>query len=309
MCANAPEQACKACGPETGSGLLGSLGRRRRSSLLPFFLLLLLAMVLMVMLCICTCACACRLLDSFTIPVAVALSAVMLGARYRGGHYTGAAVCLTGLALLVLTDQSTGSGGSTGSSGGSSGGGGAGGDEGRTWLGDALVLLGATLYACCNVLAERLLGEPERGKGAGCRRGAAIRLQWQWPLCRAITILRRSPGRGGSCAAPSSPLCGRPQHSEPPSFTPAVAGDVSVQELLAMQGLWGLAITCVVVLPLELPTLLAAHWTAAAALPFLGFGLVGGQPGTLYEASSVCRCLVPLFNTAAIDSWRLACLA
>lgn len=84
------------------------------------------------------------LLDSFTIPMVVALSAGLLGATYRRGHYAGAGLCLAGLLLLVLTDRS---------------GGGGGGGAPNPLLGDALVLLGATLYALCNVLQELLLGE------------------------------------------------------------------------------------------------------------------------------------------------------
>ncbi|GAB4822483.1 hypothetical protein N2152v2_009529 [Parachlorella kessleri] len=132
------------------------------------------------------------LLDCFTIPMAVVLSAVVLGARYRSGHYAGAAVCLAGLSILVLSDRSGGSAGQ---------------GPGRAWLGDALVLLGATLYAACNVVAEWLLG------------------------------------------------------------------DVPVQELLAMQGAFGMLWSLMQGLPLELHTLAAAHWSPAALLPFLGFGL------------------------------------
>ena len=104
------------------------------------------------------------LLDCWSIPVALALTRILSLAAYRKGHYGGAALCVLGLALLVATDQRSFSGG---------GGGGGGVEQGddddavqqvagkRMVLGDVLVVLGATLYACCNVLQEHLLGEVE----------------------------------------------------------------------------------------------------------------------------------------------------
>jgi solute carrier family 35 protein F1/2 len=89
------------------------------------------------------------LLDSFTIPMVVCLSAGLLGAIYRRGHYLGFSLCLGGLLVLVVTDRSTAG----------SGGGGQQQEASNPLLGDALVLLGATLYALCNVLQEWLLGE------------------------------------------------------------------------------------------------------------------------------------------------------
>ncbi|GLC36406.1 hypothetical protein PLESTB_000765200 [Pleodorina starrii] len=79
------------------------------------------------------------LLDCFTIPAVMALSALALRARYLPGHYTGAALCIGGLALLVATDGASATGGS------------------QPLLGDALVLMGSLLYACSNVAQERLL--------------------------------------------------------------------------------------------------------------------------------------------------------
>lgn len=95
-------------------------------------------------------SCSVTLLDSFTIPMALVLSAALLGASYRRGHYAGAAVCVAGLLLLVATDRS---------SSGSSGDGDSGSGTSNPLLGDGLVVLGATLYALCNVLQEWLLGE------------------------------------------------------------------------------------------------------------------------------------------------------
>ncbi|PRW60646.1 solute carrier family 35 member F1-like [Chlorella sorokiniana] len=92
------------------------------------------------------------LLDSFTIPMALVLSAALLGASYRRGHYAGAAVCVAGLLLLVATDRSGSSAGGSGSGDGSS-------VTSNPLLGDGLVVLGATLYALCNVLQEWLLGD------------------------------------------------------------------------------------------------------------------------------------------------------
>ncbi|KAL4855217.1 Solute carrier family 35 member F2 [Chlorella vulgaris] len=89
------------------------------------------------------------LLDSFTIPMVVCLSAGLLGAIYRRGHYLGFSLCLGGLLVLVVTDRSTAG----------SGGGGQKQEASNPLLGDALVLLGATLYALCNVLQEWLLGD------------------------------------------------------------------------------------------------------------------------------------------------------
>ncbi|GLC65724.1 hypothetical protein PLESTF_000333100 [Pleodorina starrii] len=79
------------------------------------------------------------LLDCFTIPAVMVLSALALRARYLPGHYTGAALCIGGLALLVVTDGASATGGS------------------QPLLGDALVLMGSLLYACSNVAQERLL--------------------------------------------------------------------------------------------------------------------------------------------------------
>ncbi len=125
------------------------------------------------------------LLDCFTIPLAVALSAAVLGARYCPGHYAGAAVCLAGLVILVLSDRGGGDGG--GSSGGREG-------AGRAWFGDALVLLGASLYAGCNVLAEKLLGEPV--------------LHPRTILCCTLCGTDCGPCWGlGSPGEPPSPLC------------------------------------------------------------------------------------------------------
>jgi solute carrier family 35 protein F1/2 len=93
---------------------------------------------------------SCTLLDCFTIPAVMALSWVVLRARYRPGHFGGAAACVAGLTVLVLGD-SAGTGG--GSSAGSA-----------PLLGDALVLAGALLYAVCNVSQELLLGDVEPGE-------------------------------------------------------------------------------------------------------------------------------------------------
>ncbi|KAG2438260.1 hypothetical protein HYH02_010959 [Chlamydomonas schloesseri] len=79
------------------------------------------------------------LLDCFTIPAVMALSAAALAARYLPGHYGGALLCIGGLAVLVATDGSSATGGP------------------NPVLGDALVLMGSVLYAVSNVAQERLL--------------------------------------------------------------------------------------------------------------------------------------------------------
>lgn len=164
------------------------------------------------------------LLDCFTIPSVMLLSWLLLKAKYRPGHFAGAAACIAGLAVLVLGDSQQGSnsssnsmgansllgnfsgssalhgsnlstwhaalGGSSnnsssvhipssrhdpammaaaaqqqgrgcngGSNGSSSGGGGS-----APLLGDTLVLLGALLYAVCNVTQELLLADVDAGE-------------------------------------------------------------------------------------------------------------------------------------------------
>ncbi|KAG2429532.1 hypothetical protein HXX76_010767 [Chlamydomonas incerta] len=79
------------------------------------------------------------LLDCFTIPAVMGLSALALAARYLPGHYGGALLCIGGLAVLVATDGGSATGGP------------------NPVLGDALVLMGSVLYAVSNVAQERLL--------------------------------------------------------------------------------------------------------------------------------------------------------
>jgi solute carrier family 35, member F1/2 len=71
------------------------------------------------------------------------LTKLLLGARYRVLHYIGAAVCIGGLALLVVADDA----GAQRSS------------DTNPLLGDVLVLIGALLYALGNVAQEHLLGK------------------------------------------------------------------------------------------------------------------------------------------------------
>ena len=65
----------------------------------------------------------------------------MLSAQYKALHCVGAALCLASLALFVYTDS------------GSS-------EASDVVLGDGLVIMGAMLYAACNVTQEKLLREP-----------------------------------------------------------------------------------------------------------------------------------------------------
>jgi solute carrier family 35, member F1/2 len=75
-------------------------------------------------------------------PTAVmVLSYFAFRARYRLAHIAGAGLCISGLAVLLLSDRSEPGSGS------------------NPLLGDALVLIGAALYAIGNVMQESLLGE------------------------------------------------------------------------------------------------------------------------------------------------------
>jgi solute carrier family 35 protein F1/2 len=120
------------------------------------------------------------LLDCFTIPCVMLLSWLLLRARYKAGHYIGAACCIAGLAVLVLGDSKGSLGGSSstyqttssssgavadpttsipvGSSSSNSGSG------SSPLLGDSLVLLGALLYSVCNVTQELLLADVQPGQ-------------------------------------------------------------------------------------------------------------------------------------------------
>jgi len=80
------------------------------------------------------------LLDCFTIPVVLVLSALVLKARYRWMHFLGVAICVAGLALLVVSDLLE----KRYSLGGGS----------NMALGDSLVLVGASFYGLSNVGQE-----------------------------------------------------------------------------------------------------------------------------------------------------------
>jgi len=86
------------------------------------------------------------LLDSWTIPVVMVLSAVFLRRRYAPAHFFGVFFAAAGLAALVASDALQGDGG-------------AGGDSVR---GDLLCLAGATLYAVSNVGQEFLVKAHDR---------------------------------------------------------------------------------------------------------------------------------------------------
>jgi len=72
------------------------------------------------------------------------LSWLFLNARYVLGHWPGSAACVGGgLALLILTDRAFSSPGG----------------PSKPLVGDLLVLVGASGYAACKVMQEKLLGQ------------------------------------------------------------------------------------------------------------------------------------------------------
>mmetsp|Transcript_16176 Transcript_16176/g.48478 ORF Transcript_16176/g.48478 Transcript_16176/m.48478 type:complete len:454 (+) Transcript_16176:262-1623(+) len=85
------------------------------------------------------------LLDCWSIVGVLVLTWALLGAKYRRAHLGGAALCIAGLALLVMFDsRAHGPHQHDGFP--------------AAVFGDALVLVGASLYALCNVGQEALLG-------------------------------------------------------------------------------------------------------------------------------------------------------
>jgi len=80
------------------------------------------------------------LLDCFAIPMVLGLSCLVLKTRYVRQHYFGVAICISGLALLVLSDLNAGRYPI--------------GHAPNMPLGDVLVLLGAAFYAVSNVGQE-----------------------------------------------------------------------------------------------------------------------------------------------------------
>ena len=73
-----------------------------------------------------------QILDCFTIPCVMALSALFLRARYTAHHYAGVVVSVAGICALLLADSDAMT--ST-----------------RPLVGDAMCLVGAFLYAISNV--------------------------------------------------------------------------------------------------------------------------------------------------------------
>ena len=91
------------------------------------------------------------LLDCFTIPCVMLLSRLFLRTRYHALHGWGVALCVVGLAGLVVSDvvSSTSSGASDGGDGSSG--------SSSSLSGDMCCLLGAALYAVSNVAQEVLV--------------------------------------------------------------------------------------------------------------------------------------------------------
>ncbi|XP_028856720.1 solute carrier family 35 member F2-like [Denticeps clupeoides] len=93
-----------------------------------------------------------QLLDCFVIPALMVLSWFILKTRYRPTHYVAVCVCLAGVGAMVGADLLSGR------------------NQGNTadiLLGDALVLVSATLYAISNVCQEYTVKNLSRGEFLG----------------------------------------------------------------------------------------------------------------------------------------------
>eukprot|EP00291_Cryptomonas_curvata_P003772 CAMPEP_0172191046 /NCGR_PEP_ID=MMETSP1050-20130122/23464_1 /TAXON_ID=233186 /ORGANISM="Cryptomonas curvata, Strain CCAP979/52" /LENGTH=234 /DNA_ID=CAMNT_0012866013 /DNA_START=276 /DNA_END=978 /DNA_ORIENTATION=+ len=93
------------------------------------------------------------LLDCFTVPCVVVLSAAILGVRYRVLHWLGILACLVGLVLIVFSDLSKAEPGPDPLPA-----------PRDRLLGDGLVLCGAGLYAVSNTM--QVVGDGPGAAGA-----------------------------------------------------------------------------------------------------------------------------------------------
>ncbi|KAF8403259.1 hypothetical protein HHK36_011360 [Tetracentron sinense] len=85
------------------------------------------------------------LLDCWTIPWAIILTWIFIGTRYSIWQFLGAAICVVGLCLVVLSDAGVSGGGGT-----------------KPVLGDALVIAGTLCYAMSNVGEEYCVKKKDR---------------------------------------------------------------------------------------------------------------------------------------------------
>ena len=128
------------------------------------------------------------LLDAFTVPCVMALSAGLFGARYSRRQLIAVGLCLGGLAVLVATDVSLGAPSHA--------------PHRVPWLGDLLVLAGAALYAVSNVVEERFLRAHSREDflghlgGYGAAVSAAQCAALERPAIAAAIAAVREPGGG-----------------------------------------------------------------------------------------------------------------
>ncbi|NXO69186.1 S35F2 protein, partial [Phainopepla nitens] len=124
-----------------------------------------------------------QLLDCFGIPILMALSWFLLGARYKLIHFIAVAICLLGVGTMVGADILAGRQESEGSD---------------VVIGDVLVLLAASLYAISNVGEEYIVKNLSRVEFLGMvglfgtiisgiqlaivEHKDIMRIQWNWKI-------------------------------------------------------------------------------------------------------------------------------
>jgi drug/metabolite transporter (DMT)-like permease len=87
------------------------------------------------------------LLDCFTIPSAMILSYFFLDSRYVLRHYMGVIICILGVVCIVVSDRYADEESAASE---------------QAFVGDMICIGGAFLYACSNVLQEKLVKYSER---------------------------------------------------------------------------------------------------------------------------------------------------
>ena len=97
------------------------------------------------------------ILDSFSIPAVMIISVSFLRSKFQWKHYIGVSMCCIGVVGVVLNDRYIAHRNSDRD----------GGETGASLFGDLLAVLGAFLYACSNVLQEKLVKYGEREQYVG----------------------------------------------------------------------------------------------------------------------------------------------